>query len=102
MPAIMSPIQDSAGSGRIRKGISARHVKPSELFPTEANRFIFTTLAKEFGLLGGTCLIALYPTIIAHRCATALRSRNGLRADGNRDNQQPFLYVFINVAMVQG
>jgi rod shape determining protein RodA len=71
--------------------------------PEKQTDFIFTTLAEEFGLVGGLGLLALYALILAYGFAIALRSRNhfgrlvclGIVANF-------FLYVFINIAMVTG
>ena len=71
--------------------------------PEKHTDFIFTTLAEEFGLVGGMVLLALYALLIAYGFAIALRSRNhfgrlvclGIVANF-------FLYVFINIAMVTG
>ena len=71
--------------------------------PEKQTDFIFTTLAEEFGLIGGLVLIALYIAMIAYGFAVALRSRNHfgrLLALGIVTNF--FLYVFINIAMVTG
>lgn len=71
--------------------------------PEKQTDFIFTTLAEEFGLLGGVILIVLYASIIAYGCAIAIRSRNRfgkLLGIGIANNL--FLYVFINIAMVAG
>lgn len=71
--------------------------------PEKQTDFIFTTLAEEFGLIGGLVLIALYIAMIAYGFAVALRSRSHfgrLLALGIVTNF--FLYVFINIAMVTG
>ena len=71
--------------------------------PEKQTDFIFTTLAEEFGLVGGMALLALYALLIAYGFAIALRSRNHfgrLVCLGVVANF--FLYVFINIAMVTG
>lgn len=71
--------------------------------PEKQTDFIFTTLAEEFGLVGGMVLLALYALLIAFGFAIALRSRNHfgrLVCLGVVINF--FLYVFINIAMVTG
>jgi rod shape determining protein RodA len=71
--------------------------------PEKQTDFIFTTLAEEFGLIGGFLLICLYMAMVAYGCAIALRSRNHfgrLVALGIANNL--FLHVFINIAMVTG
>jgi rod shape determining protein RodA len=71
--------------------------------PEKQTDFIFTTLAEEFGLVGGLVLLGLYTAIIAYGFVIALRSRNHfgrLLSLGIVTNF--FLYVFINTAMVMG
>ncbi len=71
--------------------------------PEKQTDFIFTTLAEEFGLIGGFVLIALYTAMIAYGFAVALRSRNHFgRLLGLGIVTNFFLYVFINIAMVTG
>jgi rod shape determining protein RodA len=71
--------------------------------PEKHTDFIFTTLAEEFGLVGGIFLITLYTIIIAYGCAIALRSRNQFgKLLGVGIVNSLFLYVFINIAMVAG
>jgi rod shape determining protein RodA len=71
--------------------------------PEKQTDFIFTTLAEEFGLVGGFALLSLYALIIAYGFAIALRCRSqfgrllGLGIVANLS-----LYVFINTAMVMG
>ena len=71
--------------------------------PEKQTDFIFTTLAEEFGLIGGLTLLGLYTMIIGYGFAIALRSANHfgrLVSLGIACNF--FLYVFINIAMVMG
>jgi rod shape determining protein RodA len=71
--------------------------------PEKQTDFIFTTLAEEFGLVGGLGLLTLYSLVLAYGFAIALRSRNHfgrLVCLGVVANF--FLYVFINIAMVTG
>jgi rod shape determining protein RodA len=71
--------------------------------PEKQTDFIFTTLAEEFGLVGGLTLLALYTLIIAYGFGIALRSRNQFgRILGLGIVVNFFLYVFINTAMVMG
>lgn len=71
--------------------------------PEKQTDFIFTTLAEEFGLVGGLTLLGLYTTIIVYGFAIALRSRNHFgRLLGLGVVTNFFLYVFINTAMVTG
>jgi len=71
--------------------------------PEKQTDFIFTTLAEEFGLLGGLALLSLYTAIIVYGFAIALGSRNHFgRLLGLGIVTNFFLYVFINTAMVMG
>ncbi|TMJ67967.1 MAG: rod shape-determining protein RodA, partial [Alphaproteobacteria bacterium] len=71
--------------------------------PEKQTDFIFTTLAEEFGFVGGVGLLTLYTLMIGYGFAIALRCRNhfgrllGLGIVANFS-----LYVFINTAMVMG
>ena len=71
--------------------------------PEKQTDFIFTTLAEEFGLIGGFMLLALYAALIAYGFVIGLRCRSHfgrLLCLGIVTNF--FLYVFINIAMVTG
>jgi rod shape determining protein RodA len=71
--------------------------------PEKQTDFIFTTLAEEFGLVGGLGLLVLYALIIGYGFAVALRCRSHfgcLLGLGVMTNFS--LYVFINTAMVIG
>ncbi len=71
--------------------------------PEKQTDFIFTTLAEEFGFIGGLALLGLYILIIGYGFVVALRSQSSfgkLVALGVITNF--FLYVFINIAMVTG
>jgi rod shape determining protein RodA len=71
--------------------------------PEKQTDFIFTTLAEEFGLVGGLGLLILYTLIIVYGFAIALRSRNHFgRLLGLGIITNFFLYVFINTGMVMG
>jgi rod shape determining protein RodA len=71
--------------------------------PEKQTDFIFTTLAEEFGLIGGLGLLCLYTAIIVYGFAFALRSRNHFaRLLGLGIITNFFFYVFINTAMVMG
>jgi rod shape determining protein RodA len=71
--------------------------------PEKQTDFIFTTLAEEFGFVGGFALLALYSVMIGYGLAIALGCRShfgrllGLGIVANFS-----LYVFINIAMVMG
>jgi rod shape determining protein RodA len=71
--------------------------------PEKQTDFIFTTLAEEFGLVGGLGLLALYALIVAYGFVIALRCRNQFgRLLGLGIVTNFSLYVFINTAMVMG
>jgi len=71
--------------------------------PEKQTDFIFTTLAEEFGFIGGLGLLTLYALIIAYGFAIALRCRNHFgRILGLGIVTNFSLYVFINTAMVMG
>jgi rod shape determining protein RodA len=71
--------------------------------PEKQTDFIFTTLAEEFGFVGGVTLLLLYALMIGCGLAIALSCRNhfgrllGLGVVANFS-----FYVFINTAMVMG
>ncbi len=71
--------------------------------PEKQTDFIFTTLAEEFGLVGGLALLGLLSMILVGAIGIALRCRHHygrLLALGIATNF--FMYVFVNVAMVMG
>jgi rod shape determining protein RodA len=71
--------------------------------PEKQTDFIFTTLAEEFGFIGGLGLLTLYALIIAYGFAIVLRCRNHFgRILGLGIVTNFSLYVFINTAMVMG
>jgi rod shape determining protein RodA len=71
--------------------------------PEKQTDFIFTTLAEEFGFLGGCGLLALYTLMIGYGFVIALRCRNQFgRLLGLGIVTNFSLYVFINTAMVMG
>lgn len=71
--------------------------------PEKQTDFIFTTLAEEFGFIGGIVLLGLYSLIIAYGLVIALRCANHFgRLLGLGIATNFFLYVFINTAMVMG
>lgn len=92
------------GSGGIwGKGFLLGTQNHLNFLPEKQTDFIFTTLAEEFGLLGGLFLLALYAAMLGYGFAIGIRSRShfarfvGLGVTGTF-----FLYVFVNVAMVTG
>ena len=92
------------GSGGLfGKGFLQGSQSHLSFLPEKQTDFIFTTLAEEFGLLGGLGLLALYTLIIVYGFAIALRSRNHFgRLLGLGIVTNFFLSVFINTAMVMG
>jgi rod shape determining protein RodA len=92
------------GSGGLfGKGFLQGSQSHLSFLPEKQTDFIFTTLAEEFGLVGGLGLLALYSLIIVYGFAIALRSRNHFgRLLGLGIVASFFLSVFINTAMVMG
>src|SRR5215471_1545899 len=71
--------------------------------PEKQTDFIFTTLAEEFGFVGGMALLALYALMVGYVFVIALRCRSHFgRLLGLGIVTNFFLYVFINTAMVMG
>jgi rod shape determining protein RodA len=71
--------------------------------PEKQTDFIFTTLAEEFGFIGGIGLLALYTLMIGYGFVIALRCRSHFgRLLGLGIVTNFSLYVFINTAMVMG
>jgi rod shape determining protein RodA len=92
------------GSGGLfGKGFLQGSQSHLSFLPEKQTDFIFTTLAEEFGLVGGLGLLVLYSMIIVYGFAIALRSRNHFgRLLGLGIATNLFLSVFINTAMVMG
>src|SRR6516162_6685568 len=71
--------------------------------PEKQTDFIFTTLAEEFGFIGGVALLALYTMIVGYGFVIALRCRSHFgRLLGLGIVTNFSLYAFINTAMVMG
>jgi rod shape determining protein RodA len=71
--------------------------------PEKQTDFIFTTLAEEFGFIGGLGLLALYTLMIGYGFVIALGCSNHFgRLLGLGIVTNFSLYVFINTAMVMG
>jgi len=71
--------------------------------PEKQTDFIFTTLAEEFGLVGGLAVLGVLACLVAGGMLVALRCRHRygrLLALGISVNF--FMYAFANVAMVMG
>jgi rod shape determining protein RodA len=92
------------GSGGLfGKGFLQGSQSHLSFLPEKQTDFIFTTLAEEFGLVGGLGLLVLYSVIIVYGFAIALRSRSHFgRLLGLGIVTNFFLSVFINAAMVMG
>jgi rod shape determining protein RodA len=92
------------GSGGIwGKGFLLGTQSHLNFLPEKQTDFIFTTLAEEFGLLGGLFLLALYAAMLGYGFAIGLRARSHFaRLVAFGVTGTFFLYVFINVAMVMG
>jgi rod shape determining protein RodA len=92
------------GSGGLfGKGFLMGSQSHLSFLPEKQTDFIFTTLAEEFGFIGGLGLLSLYTVIIAWGFALALRSRSHFaRLLGLGIVTSFFLSIFINAAMVMG
>ncbi len=74
-----------------------------DFLPEKQTDFIFTTLAEEFGFVGGVGLLALYVLILVCGFVIALGCRNHFgRMLALGVITSLFLYMFTNVAMVTG
>jgi rod shape determining protein RodA len=90
-------------AGLFGKGFLLGTQSHLNFLPEKQTDFIFTTLAEEFGFLGGLALLGLYATIIGYGFVISLRSLNHFgRLLGLGIVTNLFLYVFINIAMVMG
>ncbi len=89
--------------GMFGKGFLQGTQSHLNFLPEKQTDFIFTTLAEEFGLVGGVALLVLYLLVIAYCFAIALRSRSQFgRMTAIGIAGTFFLYVFINIGMVMG
>ncbi|MBM3504746.1 MAG: rod shape-determining protein RodA [Alphaproteobacteria bacterium] len=71
--------------------------------PEKQTDFVFTTLAEEFGMIGGVALLAVYIMILAYGFAIGVRSRSQFgRLVAFGVTITFFIYIFVNVAMVMG
>ncbi|MEM8824539.1 MAG: rod shape-determining protein RodA [Pseudomonadota bacterium] len=71
--------------------------------PEKHTDFIFTTLAEEFGLIGGVSLLALYLLIIAFCVISALRQKDRYAALVTLGVAVAFFLFFaVNMSMVMG
>ncbi len=89
--------------GMFGKGFLSGTQSHLNFLPEKQTDFIFTMLAEEFGMVGGTGLVALYALLIGYCIFIAFNCRSQfarLLAMGLVANF--FLYVFINIAMVMG
>src|SRR5947209_1530771 len=92
------------GSGRLfGKGFLLGSQSHLSFLPEKQTDFIFTTLAEEFGFVGGLGLLVLYTLIIVYGFAISLRCRNHFgRLLGLGIITSFFLYFFINTGMLMG
>jgi rod shape determining protein RodA len=92
------------GSGGLfGKGFLLGSQSHLSFLPEKQTDFIFTTLAEEFGFVGGLGLLALYALIIGYGFVIAFRCRSHFgRLLGLGIVTNFSLYVFINTAMVMG
>jgi rod shape determining protein RodA len=92
------------GSGGLfGKGFLLGSQSHLSFLPEKQTDFIFTTLAEEFGFVGGLALLALYTLIIGYGFVIAFRCRSHFgRLLGLGIVTNFSLYVFINTAMVMG
>jgi len=71
--------------------------------PEKHTDFIFTTLAEEFGFIGGASLLALYVAIIVFCVVSALRNRDRYASLLTLGVAVTFFFYFaVNMAMVMG
>lgn len=71
--------------------------------PEKQTDFIFTTLAEEFGFLGGISLLALYAMIIVFCIASAVRNVDRFGALVTLGIAATFFFFFaVNMSMVMG
>jgi rod shape determining protein RodA len=92
------------GSGGLfGKGFLLGSQSHLNFLPEKQTDFVFTTLAEEFGFVGGLGLLALYTLIIGYGFVIAFRCRSHFgRLLGLGIVTNFSLYVFINTAMVMG
>ena len=92
------------GSGGVAgKGFLQGTQSRLNFLPEKQTDFVFTTLAEEFGFVGGLGLLALYTLIIGYGFVIAFRCRSHFgRLFGLGIVTNFSLYVFINTAMVMG
>lgn len=113
----LNPEQDPLGSGYhimqskialgsgglFGKGFLLGTQSHLNFLPEKQTDFIFTSLAEEWGMVGGVALLALYLFVVAYGYAISLRSRSHFgRLVGMGITSTFFLYVFINMGMVMG
>jgi rod shape determining protein RodA len=71
--------------------------------PEKHTDFIFTTLAEEFGFIGGLSLLVVYLLIIAFCVASALRNKDRFAALVTLGIAVTFFLFFaVNMSMVMG
>jgi rod shape determining protein RodA len=92
------------GSGGVfGKGFLMGTQSHLNFLPEKQTDFIFTSLAEEWGMVGGVALLVLYLLVVGYGYAISLRSRSQFgRLVGMGITSTFFLYVFINMGMVMG
>ncbi|WP_424972893.1 rod shape-determining protein RodA [Dinoroseobacter sp. S76] len=92
------------GSGGVTgKGFMEGTQSRLNFLPEKHTDFIFTTLAEEFGFIGGISLLALYGLIIAFCLVSALRTRDRFSSLLIIGVAATFFFFFaVNMAMVMG
>ncbi len=92
------------GSGGIwGKGYLLGTQSHLNFLPEKHTDFIFTTLAEEFGLVGGLIVLLIYIMLIIYSYFISLSSRSSFgKFLGIGITSTFFLYIFINISMVMG
>ncbi|MEL7415447.1 MAG: FtsW/RodA/SpoVE family cell cycle protein, partial [Pseudomonadota bacterium] len=92
------------GSGGISgRGLMEGTQSRLNFLPEKHTDFIFTTLAEEFGLIGGVTLLSLYALIILFCTLSALQNRDRFGALLTAGLATTFFFFFaVNMSMVMG
>ncbi|MCA8881659.1 MAG: rod shape-determining protein RodA [Rhodobacteraceae bacterium] len=92
------------GSGGITgRGFMQGTQSRLNFLPEKHTDFIFTTLAEEFGFIGGTSLLALYVLVIVFCIAAAMTNRDRFGALLTLGMSVTFFLFFaVNMSMVMG
>ncbi|MFQ5624534.1 MAG: rod shape-determining protein RodA [Paracoccaceae bacterium] len=92
------------GSGGLTgRGFMAGTQSRLNFLPEKQTDFIFTTLAEEFGFVGGSTLLILYALVVVFCLASAMSNRNRFGALLTGGLAATFFFFFaVNMAMVMG